>query len=67
MTRRGTACQRPALRGKKRCALHGGKSTGPKDQTGNKNGLKHGRYSKETLELERELREVLAGALAALP
>ena len=34
---------------------------------GNTNGLKHGRYSNETLELERELREVLAASLAALP
>ena len=29
-TRRGTACQCPAIRGRRRCRLHGGRSTGPK-------------------------------------
>ena len=29
-TRRGTPCQCPAMAGKRRCRLHGGKSTGPR-------------------------------------
>ena len=29
-TRRGTPCQKPALRGRNRCQLHGGKSNGPR-------------------------------------
>ena len=34
----------PPVSGSNRCRLHGGKSTGPKDQTGNKNARKHGLY-----------------------
>lgn len=46
-TRRGTACQKPALRGKNRCQLHGGKSTGAK---GKANGnYRHGRFTKEAI------------------
>lgn len=41
-TRSGGKCQREALRGKRRCALHGGKSSGPKNQRGNKNAAKPG-------------------------
>ena len=33
-TRKGTACQKPPLRGKTRCRLHGGLSTGPKTPEG---------------------------------
>ena len=33
-TRRGTACQRAAYKHNGRCALHGGRSTGPKTQRG---------------------------------
>ncbi len=63
-TRAGTPCRRPAgwgtnHPGSGRCKLHGGCSTGaPK---GNKNGEKHGFYSKhlpkETLEIVKELEE----------
>ena len=46
-TRLGTACQKPALRGKNRCQLHGGKSTGAK---GKRNGnYRHGRFTKEAI------------------
>ena len=46
-TRRGTECQKPALRGKNRCQLHGGRSTGAK---GKRNGnYKHGRCTKEAI------------------
>ena len=46
-TRRGTACLKPALSGKNRCQLHGGKSTGVK---GERNGnYRHGRYTKEAI------------------
>ena len=46
-TRRGTACLKPALSGKNRCQLHGGKSTGVK---GGRNGnYRHGRYTKEAI------------------
>lgn len=33
-TRRRTPCQAPACRGKRRCRLHGGRSTGPENARG---------------------------------
>lgn len=63
-TRKGTPCLRPAGWGTNhpgtgRCKLHGGCSTGPKDQRGNKNAVKTGEYETiwfDTLdEEEREL------------
>ena len=55
-TRRGTLCLCPALKGKKRCRLHGGKSTGA--PRGNKNAWKHGARSAETIAAARLLRDV---------
>ena len=43
-TRSGKPCQQWPMRGKKRCRIHGGKSTGPPKN--NNNALKHGIYSK---------------------
>nr|WP_199065080.1 HGGxSTG domain-containing protein [Chromobacterium sp. ASV5] len=55
-TRAGGTCQRNALKGAKRCALHGGKSTGPKNQRGNKNAARPGSlYSQFLTEEEREI------------
>lgn len=51
-TRRGSACQSPAMPNG-RCRLHGGPSPGV---PGNQNALKHGRYSRETIEIRRMLR-----------
>ncbi|WP_373693891.1 HGGxSTG domain-containing protein [Parafrankia sp. BMG5.11] len=45
-TRRGTLCQCPALRGRTRCKLHGGKTQGGGAPVGNKNRLVHGRHSR---------------------
>jgi hypothetical protein len=42
-----------------RCRLHGGKSTGP--PKGNKNALKHGRYTAQAIARRRELRSLLQG------
>jgi hypothetical protein len=45
-TRRGSLCQSPAMKNG-RCWMHGGTSPGaPK---GNKNALKHGRYSAKAI------------------
>ena len=33
-TRRGTPCQNPAIGGRTRCKLHGGRSTGPRTAEG---------------------------------
>ena len=45
-TRSGKACQSPAVKGNKRCRMHGGKGSGaPK---ANRNARKHGARSAET-------------------
>ena len=45
-TRLGKECQSPAVKGKRRCRMHGGSSPGaPKD---NRNAWKHGGRSGET-------------------
>jgi hypothetical protein len=43
--------------GNGRCRVHGGKSTGPKDQAGNTNAVKHGFYSDALLPEEKLLYE----------
>ena len=57
-TRRGTSCLCPAMRNKRRCRLHGGKSTGPRTQEGLERSRrarwKHGVYSREVRELLAE-------------
>lgn len=55
-TRAGGECKAPAM-GNGRCRVHGGKSTGPKDQTGNTNAVKHGFYSDALLPEEKALYE----------
>ena len=58
-TRRGSLCQSPAMKNG-RCRMHGGKSPGaPK---GNKNALKHGRYTAEAIARRREVAELIRAA-----
>lgn len=58
--RRGKPCQAPAMVGKRRCRLHGGKATGaPK---GSQNALKHGCYTAEAIEERREVRDLIREA-----
>jgi hypothetical protein len=49
--RTGLPCRAPACRGKRRCRMHGGKSTGPKTAAGLERSKrarwKHGSYSAE--------------------
>jgi hypothetical protein len=49
-TRRGTECQLPALKGKKRCRLHGGNAGAP---VGNRNAFKHGLKSADHLAMRK--------------
>ncbi|ASJ91146.1 hypothetical protein CBR61_09605 [Porphyrobacter sp. CACIAM 03H1] len=44
-TRKGTECQSPAVKGKARCRMHGGKGSGA--PRGNRNAFKHGGRSDE--------------------
>jgi len=55
-TRSASSCRAPAMRNG-RCRLHGGKSTGP--PKGNKNALKHGRYTAQAITCRREVRALL--------
>jgi hypothetical protein len=44
-TRKGSACEAPAIRGKKRCRMHGGKGSGAP--------VKHGLYTRESLQSQK--------------
>lgn len=55
-TRSGKACRSPAVKGQRRCRMHGGKGSGaPK---GNRNAWKHGARSAETREALAFIREL---------
>jgi len=57
-TRRGTECQKPAIKGRNRCQLHGGASTGPRTVEGHARiaaaNFKHGNRTKERLAENKE-------------
>ena len=55
-TRKGTECQSPAVKGRRRCRMHGG--TNPGAPRGNRNARKHGGRSAETTEAARLLKAV---------
>ena len=63
-TRRGTLCQNPAIGGRTRCKLHGGKSTGPKSIEGKarvvaantKHGLRSRAHVEKVKAINAELR-----------
>jgi hypothetical protein len=62
-TRRGTPCGCPAMRGKKRCRMHGGLSTGPRTAAGLAHSKrvrwKHGRFSAEARQEMEHFRQLL--------
>ncbi len=56
----GERCKLPAMKGKKVCYIHGGKSPGaPK---GNQNSLKHGRRSRAAIERRQKLQRLIKKA-----
>ena len=56
-TRVGGSCQSPAVRGKKRCRMHGG-AHGSGAPKGNQNALRHGTYSKTAMAERAGIREL---------
>lgn len=63
-TRRGAACQQPAT-AKGKCRMHGG-AKGSGAPKGNKNALKHGRYTAEAIAERRLLSRLLKEAHATM-
>jgi len=57
-TRSGRPCRSPAVRGKKRCRMHGG-APGSGAPPGNQNALKHGLYTREAFAERRQLSELM--------
>ncbi len=57
-TRSGKPCRSPAVRGKRRCRMHGG-AAGSGAPLGNKNAFRHGHYSAEAIARRRELSELI--------
>ena len=57
-TRSGKPCMSPAVSGKKRCRMHGG-AEGSGAPRGNKNALKHGRFTGEAINQQRSVRNLL--------
>lgn len=62
--RTGLQCRSPSLSGKSCCARHGGRSTGPRTETGKRKiaaaQLKHGLYSKSAIAYRQEVAARLA-------
>ena len=60
-TRAGKACRAPALRGKRRCRMHGGpvKSGAPR---GNRNARKHGRFTRSAIGERKQIEALLGEA-----
>ena len=61
--RSGGRCRAPALRGNRRCRMHGGASTGPRTPEGlarsRRSRWKYGRYSSESRAEQKRVRELL--------
>ena len=64
-TRKGKPCRAPAVVGKARCRMHGG-AKGSGAPKGNQNALKHGRYTRENLEFQKHVRELLRNGKQAI-
>jgi hypothetical protein len=57
-TRSGTPCKSPAVRGKRRCRMHGG-ALGSGAPRGNNNALGHGLYTRKAIEERRQVQDLL--------
>jgi glucans biosynthesis protein len=61
-TRSGKPCMAPAVSGKERCRMHGG-AQGSGAPRGNKNALKHGRYTRQAIAERRLVRRLIRQSL----
>jgi hypothetical protein len=60
-TRSGKACRAPAMRGKRRCRMHGGaKDSGA--PRGNRNARKHGRFTGSAVRERKQIEALLGEA-----
>ena len=57
-TRSGKPCRSPAVRGKRRCRMHGG-APGSGAPLGNRNALRHGRYTAKAIAARQAIRALL--------
>ncbi len=57
-TRSGPPCKAPAVKGKKRCRMHGG-AAGSGAPIGNQNALKHGVYTRQAIEERQALNSMI--------
>jgi hypothetical protein len=60
-TRCGDACRAPAVHGKKRCRMHGG-AAGSGAPRANRNARKHGLFSRDAIEEQRQIQALLGEA-----
>ena len=60
-TRKGVSCRAPAVAEKKRCRMHGG-AKGSGAPRGNSNAVKHGGFTKESIERRAMLRDQIREA-----
>ena len=57
-TRSGRPCKSLAVHGKRRCRMHGG-APGSGAPRGNKNALRHGRFTREAVAERKKIRELI--------
>jgi uncharacterized protein YjcR len=60
-TRSSGACRSPAVRGRKRCRMHGG-APGSGAPKANRNARKHGRFSRNAIAERRQIQALLGDA-----
>ena len=60
-TRSGGLCRSPAVRGKRRCRMHGG-AAGSGAPSGNRNARRHGLFTGEAIAERKQIRDLLGEA-----
>jgi hypothetical protein len=60
-TRSGGSCRSPAVRGKRRCRMHGG-APGSGAPGGNQNARRHGLFTSDAIAGRKQIRDLLGEA-----